>query len=41
MVWYGTWLRNGNVDGLKRYLMYGVGIWMVWKGVQSMDWVCS
>jgi hypothetical protein len=27
------------VDGLKSYLVYGMGLWMVWKGVRSMEWV--
>jgi hypothetical protein len=32
---------NGNVDGLESYLMYGMGMWKVWKGAQSTDWVCG
>jgi hypothetical protein len=26
----------GNVDGLERYLVYEMGMWMVWKGTWSM-----
>jgi hypothetical protein len=30
---FGMWsvpdMRNGIVDGLKRYLVYGMGLWMV------------
>jgi hypothetical protein len=41
--WYGMvpGVRNENVDGLEMYLMYGAGMWLVWKGSQSMDWVCG
>jgi hypothetical protein len=37
---FGLWsvpdVRNGIVDGLERYLVYGLGLCMVWKGAQSM-----
>jgi hypothetical protein len=33
----GIWI--GNVDSLERYLMYGMGLWMVWKGAQSTVWL--
>jgi hypothetical protein len=32
----GVW--NGIVDDLERYLEYGMGSWMIWKGAQSMVW---
>jgi hypothetical protein len=32
-------VRIGNVDSLERYLVYGLGMWMVWKGTRSMVWV--
>jgi hypothetical protein len=32
----GVW--NWTVDGLGRYLMYGVGWLMDWKGAQKMIW---
>jgi hypothetical protein len=28
-------VRIGNVDDLERYLVYGTGMWMVWKGARS------
>jgi hypothetical protein len=31
-VWYGT------VDGFERYLVYGMGLCMVWKGARCMLW---
>jgi hypothetical protein len=31
-------VRNGNIDGLERFLVYGVGMRMVWKGAWSTDW---
>jgi hypothetical protein len=34
---FGVW--NEIVDSLARYLVYGVGMWMVWKSAQSTDWV--
>jgi hypothetical protein len=37
-LWFVPGVRHGNVDGLKRYLMYGMGIWMVWKGAKSTVW---
>jgi hypothetical protein len=27
------------VDALERYLVYGLGMWMVWKGAWSTVWV--
>jgi hypothetical protein len=33
----GVW--HGNVDDMERYLMYGLGWWLVWKGARSMVWV--
>jgi hypothetical protein len=40
---FGMWsvpgMWNGVVDGLERYLMYGMRLWMVWKGVRSMVWL--
>jgi hypothetical protein len=42
-VQFGMWLvpgmRNGIVDSLARNLVYGMGLWMVWKGAQSMVWL--
>jgi hypothetical protein len=35
----GVWI--GNVDNLERYLVYRVGMWMVWKGARSTDYVCG
>jgi hypothetical protein len=32
-------VRIGNVDDMERYLVYGLGMWMVWKGAQSTVWV--
>jgi hypothetical protein len=41
-VWNRLWLvpgvMHGLVDGLERYLVYGLGLWMVWKGPQSRFW---
>jgi hypothetical protein len=34
----GVWIKT--VDCLERYLLYG-GMWMVWKGAQSVDWFCG
>jgi hypothetical protein len=31
-LWSVFGVRIGNVDGLERYLMYGMGLRMVWKG---------
>jgi hypothetical protein len=35
---FGSWsvpnVRIGNVDGLERYLVYRMGLWMVWKGAE-------
>jgi hypothetical protein len=33
----GVWI--GIVDCLERYNMYGLRLWMVWKGARSTDWV--
>jgi hypothetical protein len=27
------------MDSLERYLIYEMGMWMVWKGARSMVWV--
>jgi hypothetical protein len=39
---FGFWsipsVRIGNMDSLKRYLMYKMGLWIVWKCSQSMVW---
>jgi hypothetical protein len=34
-------VRNGIVDGLERYLVYGMRLWMVWKGARSTVWVVA
>jgi hypothetical protein len=40
---FGSWsvpgVWNGNVDGLVRYLVYRLGMWMVWKGARSTVWL--
>jgi hypothetical protein len=40
---FGLWsvpdVWNVIVDGLERYLVYGMGLWMVWKGAQSTVWL--
>jgi hypothetical protein len=40
---FGLWsvpgMRNGIVDGLERYLVYGLGLWLVWKGARSAVWL--
>jgi hypothetical protein len=33
----GVWI--GNVDGLERYVMYKLGMWMVWKVAWSTVWL--
>jgi hypothetical protein len=38
-LWSVPSVRIGNVDGLERYLVYGLGMWMVWKGAWSTTWV--
>jgi hypothetical protein len=38
-LWSVPGVRIGNVDGLERYFMYGMGLWIVWKGAQSMVWL--
>jgi hypothetical protein len=38
-LWSVPSVRNGNVDGLERYLMYRMGLSMVWKGAYSMVWL--
>jgi hypothetical protein len=35
----GVWI--GIVDCLERYLTYGLGWWLDWKGAQYEDWVCG
>jgi hypothetical protein len=30
---------NGNADGLERYFVYRMRMWMVWKGAWSTKWV--
>jgi hypothetical protein len=32
-------VQIGNVDGLKRYLVYRFWLWMVWKGARSTFWL--
>jgi hypothetical protein len=32
-------VRIGNVDDIERYLVYRLGMWMVWKGARSTVWV--
>jgi hypothetical protein len=34
-------VRIGTVDCLVRYLMYGLGWWLDWKGDRCTDWVCG
>jgi hypothetical protein len=34
-------VRIGIVDCLERYLVYGLGWWLHWKGAQSTDWICG
>jgi hypothetical protein len=34
-------VRIGTVDCLERYLVYGLGWWLHWKGAQSTDWICG
>jgi hypothetical protein len=40
---FGMWsvrgVRNGLVDGLERYLVYELGLWILWKGSQTMIWL--
>jgi hypothetical protein len=42
-VWFGSWsvpdMQIANVDDLERYLVYRMGLWMVWKGARSMVWL--
>jgi hypothetical protein len=38
-LWLLPDIRIGNVNGLERYLVYGLGMWMVWKGSRSTVWV--
>jgi hypothetical protein len=38
-LWSVFGVRIGNVDGLERYLVYGMGLRKVWKGAQSMVWL--
>jgi hypothetical protein len=37
-LWLVPGVRHGNVDGLERYRVYRMGMWMVWKGTQSTVW---
>jgi hypothetical protein len=37
-LWLVPNVCHGNVDGLKRYLVYGLGMWIVWKGARSTVW---
>jgi hypothetical protein len=36
MFWHDTRCADGIVDCLKRYLVYGVGKWLNWKGARGM-----
>jgi hypothetical protein len=40
---FGLWsvpnMQNGIVDSLDGYLVYGMGMWMVWNGAQSTVWM--
>jgi hypothetical protein len=38
-LWLVPSVRHGLVDGLERYLMYRMGLWMDWKGARSTVWV--
>jgi hypothetical protein len=42
-VQFGLWLVPsvliGNVDSLERYLIYRMGLLMVWNGARSMVWL--
>jgi hypothetical protein len=29
------------VDDMERYLMYGMGMWIAWKGTLCMKWDCG
>jgi hypothetical protein len=33
----GAWI--GIIDCLERYLVYGLGWWLDWKGARRADWV--
>jgi hypothetical protein len=41
-IWNRLWLVpdvwHGSEDGLESYLMYGMGMWMIWKGAWSTVW---
>jgi hypothetical protein len=32
-------MQNGIVDSLEMYLVYRMGLLMVWKGARSMVWL--
>jgi hypothetical protein len=34
-------VRIEIMDCLERYLVYGLGWWLDWKGTRSTDWVCG
>jgi hypothetical protein len=34
--WLVPNVRNGNVDGMERYLVHGMGLWIVCKGARSL-----
>jgi hypothetical protein len=38
-LWLVPGVRHGNVDGLEKYLVYKMGLWIVWKGAQGTVWV--
>jgi hypothetical protein len=37
--WSVPSVRNGIVDDLEWYLVYGLELWMVWKGARSTVWL--
>jgi hypothetical protein len=39
VLWLVPNVWNGIVDGLERYLVYKLGLWMVWKGARSTVWL--
>jgi hypothetical protein len=39
MFWHDTWCTDRIGDCLERFLMYGVGEWLDWKGARDMVWV--